>query len=224
CYSFLLSKEELQNYQNASKRAFLKFYHLESYSFSFRKAFQFLIEQGFSIRIRYARNLRNFPFQVPSVLMDKFFEKTQKIFSNYFSFQAYHWKYANSGLYLDLFDEDHFRLYFYPHSFKELIEFFKLMRNLDSKDYFAFHEEYKYLTACPTNSYFGNKISIQLELKQVIQANILKSEWFILDKKSIDPTRKQEVTFFLKNFNSLDLKRFLQFWENFIKSKTSNYK
>lgn len=222
CYDFLLSEQEIQKYKNASKQAFLKLYNLSPHFSNFKKSFRFLIREGFSIRVRYARNLKNFPFRVPNLLLDDFFEKSQKVFSSYFSFQTYHWKYSNDGLYLDLFDEDHFRLYLYPHSIQELIDFFEVIKELDAKDNFVFHEKYKYLTACPTNSFFGNKISIQLELNQVTRELIVKSDLFVLDKTSIDLKRNQKINFFLKNFEFLDFKKFLQFWENFIKSKTSN--
>lgn len=223
CYSTIIKKEEIQRYINTSKETFLKLYEA-NFSSHFKKSFQFIIDSGFPIRIRFARNVKNFPFRVSEFLMDDFFMITQKIFSSYFSFQTHSWKYSNELFSLELFDEDHYRISCFPRSLKEIFEFFKIMRNLDVKNYFAFHENYKYLTACPTNSYLSNKLSIQLELSKTINAKILQPEWISIDKGTIDSQKKQRINFFIKNFHFIDLKRFFQFWEHFIKSKTSNYK
>ncbi len=223
CYTNLLTPSEIYRYSNLSKFAFYKIAQVSTFQFDLKSILDSLLFQGISIRFRFARNLKNFPFQISESFMDSFFEKSQKVFKNYFNLSSYHWKYSNDWLYLDLFDEDHFRIYCYPKSKKEIIEFFNVMRQLDKLDEFAFHKQYKFLTACPTNSYLANKVSILIELNNVIDKKIVNPNWIHLNKRAID-LPQQKIIFFIKNFTFLDLKKFFEFWQNFTKSKTSSNK
>lgn len=194
CYSLFLTPQEI----SAFSRASLSYLPDQKCSdSSLLDVFSLIREKNLSLRFRIARNFRN-QFYSPSKnskvykQIDEFLKNPEiQLFSQFGN--------------IHFFDEDHIRAEFYLQAEScESNQFPKIFYN---KEIFDFHPQYGYLTACPTNSGLGNKVSIAINFQSI--KNINQNKWMNLFKENIIKTSGSSIYLFIKNYNKKDIQRFL---------------
>jgi hypothetical protein len=194
CYTAFLTKREIDLFSRAS---------LECLSnpipkiYSFKESIEICQKHKLSIRFRLARNFRN-QFYSP----DKNSLTYRKIdeFLALPAIQKFN-QYGN----LHFFDEDHIRAEFYLQSLDCYKN--KFPEIFYDTSIFDFHSVYGFLTACPTNSGMGNKISIEIDHSKISSKSLTKINSNF--EKNIISNSKNNFCIFIKNYKKRDLLFFL---------------
>jgi hypothetical protein len=167
----------------------------------------------FSYRFRFARNVKGFLLGIHAKQNPKLQITLQNLFcdigiSDFHSGNKFFYK----NYYYYFFDEDHIRWEIFP---KEILQLEEPWIPWEShKRYFQFKNQLGYINSCPTNLGRGNKFSIQAEIlpkknlalfKQILNLPIGK-----LEQAGIDVHKQQKINFFIKNYNSFRLQKFIQ--------------
>ncbi len=194
CYSIFLTPHEISAFSRSSLSYLPDQKCPES---SLRDILKLIRAKNLSLRFRIARNFRN-QFYSPSK-NSKVYRQMDELLKNpeiqlFLQFGNIHF-----------FDEDHIRAEFYLQTEScESNQFPKIFYN---KNIFDFHPQYGYLTACPTNSGLGNKVSIEINFQFI--ENIDQKKWKHQFKENIIISSTNSTFLFIKNYSKNDLHRFL---------------
>jgi hypothetical protein len=194
CYSLFLTPREIFAFSRSSLKNLPE---LRGFERTLQDLFKLIGTKNLSLRFRIARNFRN-QFYSPSnnskvyKLIDEFLKNPEvELFSRFGT--------------IHFFDEDHIRAEFFLQT--ETCESNQFPKIFYNKEIFDFHPKYGYLTACPTNSGLGNKISIEINFQN--KKNIDQNNWMNLFKENIIKSSTNSIYLFLKNYKKKEIHRFL---------------
>ncbi len=166
-----------------------------------------------SYRFRFARNVKGFPLGVHSKENNKLKSTLRNLFcdTDISDFSAGR-KNFYKNFYYYFFDEDHIRLEIFPQNILQLEE--PWIPFASHKRYFEFSKKLGYINACPTNLGRGNKFSILAEIlpnrNLALFKKLLNLPFAKMEQTGIDVHKKQKIIFFIKNYNSFRLEKFIQ--------------
>lgn len=213
CYGRLLSWNQASFYSQKSKDFLVNFL---DHSSSLVDAISFFQSKNISIRLRFARNLKGYPFKLTSYDKKSFYNILNQNLKDYFVFNENQTIYQSKILNINLFDEDHLRLYTFPDSIQDLQIFLNIIAQIDKKEIFVKDKNYGFLTACPTNLGFANKLSLKITAHSNLNKKVYNKAWMVYPKQTI-VLEKDSLVFFLKNFNYFEAKKFLKTWFQLLK-------
>jgi hypothetical protein len=159
---------------------------------------------GLSVRYRVGRNLSKEPFIVPKTgISERLYKKIYAVLD--------HKDLVGFSLYMG--DEEHFRIEKFCETeipIKEIEDRF----DLNSIELFSYRDGYGFISACPSNFGFGNKLSIRLNVTKLVQKRILPSRilpGWIEQKQTLEDMSAGTLLFYCKNINQEQATIFLRY-------------
>lgn len=175
------------------------------------------------IRFRLARNFKNCPFLINQSCLDNINSQIIQFIKNSFGISIYPFpnnKIPIAGYNLYFFDEDHIRIEKWIDKYWTEYQS-NILRVFSNPDIFSHTSKIGYINSCPTNSIRGNKLSIEIDLKNLflIQNGLLVQKLItfvdsfrIVSKKIyLSNIDSKKIILHTKNFNQTRLSEFLRF-------------
>ncbi|MCB1179174.1 MAG: hypothetical protein KDK36_16440 [Leptospiraceae bacterium] len=170
-----------------------------------------------SLRYRSARNIKGFNFDQQAKNNFSLLQTIQIIFFESNRKEILPQEKYNFGDYkIYFFDEDHVRLEYILKNNCDFLFYNNFPSDLwNNKKLFEYSNQLGYITSCPTNLGRGNKFSIKFNAMvsnnlplfiELVNKNLL-----IMDSGSVDTNKPINLTFYIKNFNSISIKSFIYF-------------